>query len=93
MFKKILIVLAVIVMGVLGLAATQPDSFTVTRSASIKASPDKLYTMVADFRRWTEWSPWEGLDPAMKRTHSGAPAGTGAVYQWDGNSDVGAGRM
>ena len=93
MFKKILFALAVIVLGVLGLAATQPDSFSVTRSASIKASPDKLFPMVADFHRWTEWSPWEGLDPAMKRSHSGAAAGPGAVYQWEGNSAVGAGRM
>ena len=93
MFKKILIVLAVGVLGVLGLAASQPDRFTVARSVSIKASPDRLFPMVADFHRWTEWSPWEGLDPAMKRTHSGAPAGTGAVYQWEGNSKVGAGRM
>lgn len=93
MFKKILIVLAVIVAGVLGLASTQPDTFTVQRTASVKAPPDKIYPLVADFHRWADWSPWEHLDPAMKRTHSGAASGPGAVYQWDGNDDVGAGRM
>ena len=29
----------------------------------------------------------------MRRTVSGAPSGKGAVYAWEGNSDVGAGRM
>ena len=93
MFKKILIVLAVIVAGVLGLASTKPDTFSVQRSTTIQARPDKIYPLVADFHRWAEWSPWEALDPAMKRSHSGPPSGPGAVYTWDGNKDVGAGRM
>ena len=93
MFKNILIVLAVIVAGVLGLAATKPDTFSVQRSASITATPDKIFPLVADFHRWADWSPWEALDPAMKRSHSGAPSGPGAVYSWDGNNEVGAGRM
>lgn len=29
----------------------------------------------------------------MNRIHRGAASGPGAVYEWDGNSDVGAGRM
>ena len=93
MFKKILIVLAVIVAGVLGLAATKPDTFTVQRSTTIKASPEKIFPLVADFHRWADWSPWEHLDPAMKRSHSGPASGPGAVYNWDGNQEVGAGRM
>ena len=93
MFKKILIALAVIVAGVLGLATTKPDSFSVQRSISIKAAPDKIYPLVSDFHRWADWSPWEALDPAMQRSHSGAPSGPGAVYSWDGNQAVGAGRM
>ena len=93
MFKKTLIVLAVVLAGVLGLAATQPDSFSVQRSTTIQARPDKIFPLVADFHRWADWSPWEALDPAMQRSHSGAPSGPGAVYSWDGNSAVGAGRM
>ena len=93
MFKKILIVLAVILAGVLGLASTKPDTFSVQRSTSIQARPDKIFPLVADFHRWAEWSPWEALDPAMQRSHSGAPSGPGAVYSWDGNKAVGAGRM
>ena len=29
----------------------------------------------------------------MRREHGGAPRGVGAVYAWDGNRHVGAGRM
>jgi hypothetical protein len=55
--------------------------------------PADIYPIIADFHRWPEWSPWEGMDPSMKKSVSGAPAGKGAVYEWEGNSKVGKGRM
>src|SRR5207244_1241369 len=48
---------------------------------------------VNDLRRWEAWSPWAKIDPAMKRTYDGPPAGAGAVSEWSGNNKVGAGRM
>lgn len=93
MFKKILAVLLVVVIGILGMAAMKPDTFAVTRSITIKAPPDKILGMVGDFRQWQAWSPWEGLDPQMQRTFSGPASGKGAVYQWSGNKEVGQGRM
>lgn len=70
-----------------------PSTYTVERSTTIAAPPAVVYEQIADFRRWTGWSPWEGLDPAMTRTYSGANSGTGAVYAWSGNRKAGAGRM
>lgn len=93
MLKTIAIVVVVLIAGVLVFAATRPDAFRVERSVSIKAPPEKIYPYFDDFNRWAVWSPWEKLDPAMKRTFSGAPAGKGAVYAWQGNSKVGEGRM
>ena len=93
MLKIILIVILVIVAGVLGFAATKPDTFSVQRSTSIKAPPEKIFAVINDFHRWPDWSPWEKLDPTMKRTQSGAASGKGAIYEWDGNSKAGAGRM
>ena len=93
MLKIILSLVLLAVLAVLGLAATKPDTFQVQRSTTIKAPPDKIYPLISDFRRWAEWSPWEALDPAMQRTHSGAASGQGAVYAWEGNKEVGAGRM
>lgn len=93
MFKKIALAVVVLVAAVLLFAATRPDSFRVQRSTSIKAPAEKIFPLIADFHAWGAWSPWEKLDPTMKRTHSGAPSGKGAVYAWDGNNEVGAGRM
>lgn len=93
MIKKILLVLVVLLAALLIYAATLPDTFRVQRSATIKAPPEKVYAMIDDFNAWRAWSPREKLDPAMKRTMSGAPKGKGAVYEWDGDKNVGAGRM
>jgi uncharacterized protein YndB with AHSA1/START domain len=93
MWKKIAIVVVLVIAGVLAFAATRPDDFTVQRSIAIKAEPARVYPLIVDFRHWPTWSPWEKLDPAMKRTLSGPPGRAGAVYEWDGSSKVGAGRM
>lgn len=93
MFKKIAIGLGLVIVIVLGLATTKPDSFEIERVATIKAPPEKIMPLLSDFHNWTIWSPWEHLDPNMQRTFSGAVSGKGAVYAWKGNSDVGEGRM
>ncbi len=93
MFKKIALVIVALIAIVLIYATTRPDSFSVQRTATIKAPPEKVFALINDFHHWPAWSPWEKLDPAMKRTHSGATSGKGAVYAWVGNSDVGEGRM
>lgn len=93
MIKKILIVIAVLIAALLGYAATKPDSFRVERSASIKAPPEKIFPLINDFHSWAAWSPYEKIDPTMKRAFSGAPSGKSAVYEWEGNNQVGQGRM
>lgn len=93
MLKKILILVVLAIVAVLGFAMTKPDTYEVERSATLRAAPDAIHAAIADFHRWSEWSPWEKLDPAMNRTFEGAASGKGAVYAWKGNSDVGEGRM
>lgn len=90
--KTIALALAVLVAGVLLLALGKPDVFRVQRSATIQASPDKVFGLINDFRKWTRWSPWETLDPAMKRSFSGPELGKGSAYAWEGDK-AGAGRM
>ncbi|HSS50249.1 MAG TPA: SRPBCC family protein [Thermoanaerobaculia bacterium] len=93
MLKIILIIVVVLIVALLALAATRPSKLRVLRKASIKAPPEKIFPLIADFHNWTSWSPWEKKDPALKRTYSGAPSGKGAVYAWEGNREVGSGRM
>ena len=85
--------LAVLIAVVLILALTKPDTFRVERTTSIKAPPEKIFPLLNDFQSWSAWSPYEKKDPAMKRTFSGPPSGKGAIYEWDGDKNVGQGRM
>ena len=93
MIKTIVVVLVLIVAAILAYAATRPDTFSVQRAVSIKAPPEKIFPLIDDFHRWAVWSPWEKMDPDMKRTYSGPAVGKGAAYAWQGNSKVGEGRM
>ena len=93
MFKKILIAGVLILVAFVIVVATRPADFRITRSITIAAPPEAVFAQVNDFHKWDEWSPWAKLDPAMKQTYEGAPAGTGAIYSWAGNNEVGEGRM
>ena len=93
MLKFIGILAVVAICVILILAAMKPSTFIVERSVSINATPDKIAPLINDFHSWNIWSPWAKLDPAMKQNFEGAPAGTGAVYSWNGNSQVGEGKM
>lgn len=86
--------LAVVAIAViLIIAAMKPSTFIVERSVTINATPEKIAPLIDDFHNWNEWSPWAKMDPAMKTNYSGAPSGVGSIYEWDGNSKVGKGRM
>jgi len=87
------VLLALAVAVVLILAATKTDTFSVQRATTINAPAERIFALINDFRQWGNWSPWEHRDPAMKRSFDGAERGKGAVYAWDGNRNVGAGRM
>jgi uncharacterized protein YndB with AHSA1/START domain len=93
MLKKIGLTLLVLLAALFAYAATKPDSFSIQRTASIKAPPERIYPLIADFHSWSAWSPYEKMDTTMKKTYTGAPSGPGAVYEWEGNSNVGKGRM
>jgi hypothetical protein len=93
MIKKIAITIVMICLVYLGLAFMQPDAFSAQRSTTITAPPEKIIALIDNFHSWGSWSPWEHLDPAMKRSFSGAASNKGAVYGWEGNDKVGAGRM
>jgi uncharacterized protein YndB with AHSA1/START domain len=93
MLKIIAIAILVAVVAILIYATTKPDAFRVERTTTIKAPPEKVFALIDDFHNWPTWSPYEKKDPDMKRTHSGAASGKGAIYEWDGDKNVGKGRM
>jgi len=89
----IAIVIAIAIAIILILAATKPDTLRVQRAITVKAPAEKIFPLINDFHQWRSWSPYEDRDPALKRTYSGAESGKGAVYAWEGNNNVGSGRM
>jgi len=93
MLRKILIALALVVVGFIVVVALQPSEFRISRSATISAPPPQVFAQVNDFRKWQAWSPWAKLDPAAKAEFEGPPVGNGAVFRWAGNDQVGEGQM
>lgn len=97
MIKKVIlgivVVIIVIIVGFCAIVAMQPADYTVSRSTTVNAPPEKVFEQVNDFHKWEGWSPWAKLDPAMKTTYSGPESGAGASYAWTGNNEVGEGKM
>lgn len=95
MFVVIAIVAGVQLAGLLGYAATRPDTLRIERTQSIQAPPGRIFELIEDFHQWVSWSPYEyeKLDPAMKKPFSGSRDGKGTIYEWAGNNKAGEGRM
>jgi hypothetical protein len=93
MIITILIALAVIIIALIVIVAMRPSDFRVTRTATISAPAEVVFTQVNDLHKWEAWSPWAKLDPAAKITYEGPPAGAGASFRWAGNNKVGEGSM
>lgn len=97
MLKRIAIVIAVIIFipiaTVLVIAATKPDTFRVERAARINAVPEQVFPLISDLRKFSSWSPYETKDPDMQRTFTGAESGQGAAYEWNGDENIGQGRL
>jgi uncharacterized protein YndB with AHSA1/START domain len=87
------IAVLVVILAVVVFIATRPASFRIERSARIDAPPDVVFSIINDLHQWGRWSPYDKRDPAMKKTFEGSPAGPGAVYAWNGNNQVGEGRL
>jgi Polyketide cyclase / dehydrase and lipid transport len=88
-----LIFIAILLIAFLVIASLRPSTFSLSRSADIKASPENIFPHLNDFKNWGAWSPWEKMDPDLKRSFSGAASGKGAYYSWVGNKKVGEGNM
>lgn len=90
--KWILGLVAVLAVLLLGGGLLLPSTFTVQRSATLGAPPQKVYEAVADPRRWNEWGEWNRRDRQMQITYFGPPSGAGAGWEWKSKSQ-GDGRM
>ena len=93
LYGYILLGIAIVIAGLVAFVSTRPADFRIVRSRVIPAPPAAVFDQVNDFHKWEDWSPWAKLDPTMKQTYDGPPAGPGAAYSWAGGGKVGQGRM
>lgn len=93
MLKLVLGGLVLAIGAVLGLAAARPDTLRVQRTALIKAPPERIYPLIDSLREGARWSPYYRKDPAMQGAYRGPERGTGAVFEFAGNREVGKGRV
>jgi hypothetical protein len=93
MLGTILLVVVAVIVAILLYGATRPSAFRVQRSVELEAPPEQVFPLLEDFHRWGAWSPWEKIDPNLRRTFTGPEKGVGAAYAWEGNKKVGKGRM
>lgn len=90
--KKILYVLAALIVIVLVATALMPSKIHIERSAVIKASPATVYRYVADFRQFNRWSPWAQRDPETQYEFGGPVVGVGSTMSWKSeHPEVGSG--
>jgi len=93
MFKKIVLGLVALLATFAIYVALQPSGYRVERTVTIDAAALEVFANVNDFRKWGAWSPWAKLDPNAKVAFEGPEAGEGTAMTWDGNDEVGAGKM
>jgi carbon monoxide dehydrogenase subunit G len=93
LLKKFLLGMAILLAVLVGFIAMQPAEFRVVRSTKIAAPAEEVFAHVNDFHAWKAWSPWAKLDPESRDTYEGAASGTGSIFKWSGNNEVGEGSM
>jgi uncharacterized protein YndB with AHSA1/START domain len=93
MFQIVGLAAVLLAGGFAAYVARRPAAFRISRSRTMAAPPEAVFAQINDFHRWQAWSPWEKLDPNMKKEFSGPPSGPGASYYWSGNNKAGEGRM
>lgn len=93
MIKVILFVLVIALGAMAALIASRPGTFHFERSGLINAPSEKIFPYLTNFKLGSQWTPYEKMDPNMKKTYSGPDSGVGSIMAFDGNRKVGSGRL
>lgn len=84
MVKKILLVIAGLIVLLLLVGFVLPAKLEVSKSVTINAPASAVFEEINDLKRWETWQYWNTLDPEMKITYGEKTVGTGASYSWEG---------
>lgn len=93
MIKKTGLGVLVFIILFFGYVSTRSGHFSYQRSGVIKSTSEVIFPYISNFRLGGEWSPYEKIDPNMKKTFLGPDAQVGSVMEFEGNSDAGSGKL
>lgn len=90
---NIVLALGVGALALVAYAATRPDTFEIKRSTMIAAPAAVIFPLINNLRGFNRWNPFLLKDQATRLTYQTIEEGPGAVYGWEGNRDLGKGRL
>lgn len=93
MARKIIFGAAIALILFLGFVSTRESKFHYERSGLINAPAEKIFPYLSTFKLGSEWSPYEKIDPNMKKNIVGTDGQVGTVMNFDGNSEAGSGSL
>lgn len=93
MVKKIVLFVVGLIVLLLLIGFVLPRKFELTKSEVINAPAEYVFEEINNLEKWPGWSYWNTLDPNMEVVYGEQKSGTGASYEWKGNSDVGEGKL
>ncbi|MCA1589449.1 MAG: SRPBCC family protein, partial [Acidobacteria bacterium] len=98
MIKKVLVVLAVLVLLLIGLVAVgafvAQTEFKVEREIVVNRPVTEVYSYAKMVRNQNEWGPWAKRDPNLKQEFRGTDGTVGFVSHWKSdNGELGEGEQ
>lgn len=91
--KKVLIVIAALIVLLLFISLIAPKEFSIEREVTINCPKDEVFQRVRSLESQQEWSVWGELDPNAEYTYSGEDGTVGSIQAWEGNKDIGKGEQ
>ncbi len=85
--KRIILVLASILILWMVIAAFVSGDCAYEKSITINAPVEKVWQQTNTLKAMDQWSPWNDLDPGMKKDWSGTTGQPGERVCWDSEKD------
>ncbi|MCX6249056.1 MAG: GyrI-like domain-containing protein [Bacteroidetes bacterium] len=92
-FKKIILVIGILVVILILISFLLPKTYHVERSTVIKADKTIIYNLTSNLTKWDLWAPWtKSMDSTAVFELIGPDGQIGTVRKWDGKT-IGNGQM
>ena len=94
MLKKILIVIAALIILPLSIALSLDNEYEVERSVIIQRSAESVFSYIRQLKNQNHYSTWAQLDPSTEYSYKGTDGTVGFIVKWESqNPEVGVGEQ